>query len=119
MPFVYDDLAEICRNNNTLISWLQEKELLGDFGGPCLRCLKGHFTMRKDSSYSKDGVVWRCSNSKCTNKTSIRTDSWFFGSHLTLSQIVKLTYYWVYKLPLEFIARELKIGGEHTIVSWC
>ena len=27
MPFVYDDLAEICRNNDTLISWLQEKEL--------------------------------------------------------------------------------------------
>ena len=33
--------------------------------------------------------------------------------------MIKLTYHWDYKLPLEFIAGELKIGSEHTIVDWC
>ena len=50
---------------------------------------------------------------------SIIEGSWFSGSQLHLDQVIKLTYYWVYKLPLEFIARELKIGSEHTIVDWC
>ena len=46
--------------------------------------------------------------------------SWFSGIHLSLDQVIKLIYYWVYKLPLGFIARELKkIGSEQTIVDWC
>ena len=115
MPFVYDNLAKICLNKDYLISWLRKKELLGDFSEPCL---KGYFTFRQDKSYSSDGVLWRFSHSKCTNKISIREDSWFSGTHLSLEQVIKLTYYWVYKLPLEFITRELKIS-EHTIVDWC
>ena len=109
MPFVYDDLAVICRNKDNLIFWLREKELLGNFSGPCTKCLYGHFTLRQDKSYSIDGVLWRCSHSKCTNKISIREGSWFSGTHLSLDQVIKLTYYWVYKLPLEFIARELQV----------
>jgi hypothetical protein len=34
-------------------------------------------------------------------------------------QIIKLTYYWVYKLAAEFVARELRIGSEHTLLDWC
>ena len=37
MPFVYDGLPEICRDHENLITWLREKELLGDFSGPCLK----------------------------------------------------------------------------------
>ena len=38
-----------------------------------------------------------------------------------MEQIVKLTYYWVYKhdkCPAEFVARELRIGSQHTLVDW-
>lgn len=118
MSMVYDDIAEICRNQQGLISWLQQKEILGDFGGVCSACFTGNVYLRADKSYSKDQVVWRCSNSSCNKKTSIRDGSWFAKSHLTLSQIIKLTYYWVYKLPAEFVTRELKIGSEHTLVDW-
>lgn len=51
MPFVYDNLAEICREK--LLVWLREEELLGDFSGPCLKCARGHFSFRKVQSYSK------------------------------------------------------------------
>jgi len=71
----------------------------------------------EDKSYSKDGVVWRCSNRKC-KKNSVREGSWFSGTHLLLEQTVKLTHYWVYEQPGQFISRELKIGGEHTVVDW-
>ena len=39
------------------------------------------------------------------------------GTPLLLEQAVKLTYYWVYELLGDFIARELKIGSDHTIVN--
>ena len=79
-----------------------------------------YFTFRQDKIYSSDCVLWRCSHSKCRNKISLREKSWFSGIHLSLDQVIKLIYYWVYKLPLEFIARELKkIGSEQTIVDWC
>ena len=53
-----------------------------------------------------------------TKKNSIRENSWFSGTHLSLEQAVKLTYYWVYELPNDFISRELKIGSDHTLVDW-
>ena len=118
MSFVYDDLARVCFDKGTLISWLQEKELLGDFRGICEKCLKGKVYLRNDKSYSKDQVVWRCSNDSCNKKTSIREGSWFSGTHLLLEQAIKLTYYWVYKTPSEFVLRELRIGSEHTIADW-
>ena len=33
-------------------------------------------------------------------------------------QIVKLTYYWVYKCTEQFVQRELRISSNSTIVDW-
>lgn len=118
MSLVYDEISEICSDQRRLIEWLSEEGLLGDFSGGCELCCEGVKRFVKDSSYSKDGVVWRCTNRKCNRKTSIREGSWFKGTHLSLSRVVKLTYYWVYQLPSEHIARELRIGSEHTLVDW-
>ena len=118
MPFVYDDIYEICKERRFLIDWLQGRGLLGDLSGICECCFEGKGKLVEDKSYSKDGVVWRCTNRKCNKKVSIREESWFSGSHLLLEQIVKLTYYWVYSLPKDHISRELKIGSEHTLVDW-
>ena len=63
-------------------------------------------------------MCWRCSNGKCNKKLSIREGSWFSKSNLLLEQIVKLTYYRVYKCPADFVTRELRIGSEHTLVDW-
>ena len=40
------------------------------------------------------------------------------GSHLDVVQIVKLTYYWVYKCTEQFVHRELRISSNSTIVDW-
>lgn len=117
MTFVYDDIYEICKNRRFLIDWLQIKGLLGNFNGLCDHCSEGSLHLVEDKSYSKDGVVWRCTNRNCNKKVSVREGSWFSGSHLLLEQIVKLTYYWVYDLPNDFIFRELRIGSDHTVVD--
>ena len=62
--------------------------------------------------------MYRCSNRDCNKKISIRGNSWFAYSHLELSHIVKLTYYWVYKCTNEQVQHELRIGSDHTVVNW-
>ena len=45
--------------------WLEDSELLGDFGGPCRHSIKGSVTLNIDRSCSKERVVWRCTNEEC------------------------------------------------------
>ena len=73
----YDDVNEVCGEISKLRKWLEDSELLGDYGGPCRRCIKGSVTLKIDKSYSKDGVVWKCTNEECGKKNSIRQDSCF------------------------------------------
>ena len=65
MSLVYDDIYEITRDTFNLISWLHEKGVIGNFGGDCVRWLEGKFTLKKDSSYRKDGFLWRCTKKNC------------------------------------------------------
>ena len=73
----------------------------------------------RDASYSKDEMVWKCTNRKCNKKVSVRKGSWLEGSHLTLEQILKFTYMWVWRCDQEFIMRECRMGSCSTIVDWC
>jgi len=118
MPYVYDDIYEICKNRRYLIDWLQRFGLLGDVVGVCSVCVEGSVRLVEDKSYRNDGVVWRCSNRQCNKKTSVREGSWYSGTHFLIEQSVKLTYYCVYELPGKFISRELKISRDHTVVDW-
>ena len=118
MSLVYDDIYEITRDTFNLIQWLQDKGVIGNFGGECVRCFEGRITLKKDSSYGRDGFVWRCTKKECGYKISVRAGSWFEQSHLTLQQVVKLTYYWVYKTRQDTVRRELRINCEETIVDW-
>ena len=50
-------------------------------------------------------------------KVSIRHNSRFDNSNLTLEKIILLTYFWVYKCQVDFVKHELDIC-DHTIVDW-
>ena len=52
MPFVYDDIYEICKERRFLIDWLQGRGLLGDFSGICECCFEGKVKLVEDKSYS-------------------------------------------------------------------
>ena len=55
MSLVYDDIYEITRDTFNLIQWLQDKGVIGNFGGECVRCFEGRITLKNDSSYGRDG----------------------------------------------------------------
>ena len=92
--------------------------MVGYFGRDCVRCFEGRITLKKDSSYSRDGFVWRCTKKECGYQISVREGSWFKQSHLTLQLVVKLTYNWVYKTRQDTVRLELKINCEETIADW-
>ncbi|XP_046573684.1 uncharacterized protein LOC124281755 [Haliotis rubra] len=114
----YDDVYRLTLDSSALVDWLTTRGVIGDFEGACPRCTSGQLTRKKDSSYGRDGLVWRCRVKTCGQKVSIREGSWFSGSHLTLPQLMKHLYYWVYKTPSHVIQRELRIGSCHTLVDW-
>jgi hypothetical protein len=65
-------------------------------GKTCGSCDSGKFGLRKNSSYSSDGFVWKCSNKACHKRISIRIVSWFKNHRLTLEKVLLLTYFRVY-----------------------
>ena len=68
-------------------------EETGDFQDmDCPSCHSGRLRLVKDASYSKDGYCFKCCDRSFNKKVSIRKGSWFEGSHLTLEQVLKLTY---------------------------
>jgi hypothetical protein len=113
--FNYEKLVLLCNNKDRLLAWLRLKHILGNFASECI-CQKGHIKLRKENALD-DGYIWRCTNKKCYKKISIRHNSWFSLSRLSIPTIMKITYFWVYKLQQDFVQHELDLS-EHTLVDW-
>ena len=64
-----------------------------------------------------DGKRWYCGN--CNIRKSLRDDSFFSRSHLSLQKIIVLIYCWSYDMPQTAIKRETGIDSNHTVVDWC
>ena len=118
MPLKLKDLYRITQSVQNLIQWLFSLGLLLNLEGKsCEVCDKGHFGLRNDPTFSRDGVYWKCSNKVCGKKVSIRTNSWFSNSNLTLENSVFLVYFWVYRATEEFVIHELDLSRK-TLVDW-
>ena len=118
---ILEDVFDLCRKDKGEIGkWLRRHEVIGNFQDmDCPSCHSGRLRLVKDASYSKDGYCFKCCDRSCNKKVSIRKGSWFEGSHMTLEQVLKLSYMWVWKCDQQFIMRECRIGSTATIVDWC
>jgi len=65
---------------------------------------------------STDGVQWRCSS--CNFTKSIRFQSFFERSHLSLQTLVELIYHWSLQHSETEIKDDLNIDW-HSVVNWC
>ena len=123
---LFVELDRLCSTFDGYYNFCVEKNLIADLRGKsCHKCGVGKFTLVKDNCYKLDGHVYRCTNrkgtsgrAKCYTKVSIRKGSWFEKSHLSIPQILKLTYLWAYEAENRLIQREAEIGGCATIVDW-
>eukprot|EP00731_Ephydatia_muelleri_P021868 Em0014g459a len=73
-----------------------------------------------DPGFAQDNPGWRCPNKCCRKVKSIRHDSWFSQSHLTLEQILEVTFLWTEDMPGETARKWIeteKIGGVGKVVE--
>jgi transposase-like protein len=63
-----------------------------------------------------DGCIWRCPD--CRKKTSIRHNSWFSGSKLSLQRMLLILYMWSQDLEQDYVKFEVGIGSDHTISNF-
>ena len=117
--WTYDLLKEemLC-NKDRLIGWLMDEKLIAKSRkcGHCNEMMK--LVIANDRS---DGFKWECrrqiNRKRHRVEISIRKDSWFEKSNLTLEEIVKLTYWWCRGVSQEDIRHEVNVS-EHTAVDW-
>lgn len=101
----------------TCIHWLARRGLLVN-SRQCEVC-PGHIQCRLvNRANGIDGCEWRCPNSaRCNFKKSLRHESFFSDSHLTLQQIVELIYHWSRDHREVEVMDELNIT-DHPVVEW-
>ncbi|CAF0735031.1 unnamed protein product [Brachionus calyciflorus] len=64
-----------------------------------------------------DKYRWECSDSKCKKSSSIRTNTWFAKSKLSIRQILITIFSWYIKLPQNLAANEA-YASERTMFDW-
>ena len=98
------------------IKWCQTNGLLAkDKMSAC----NGLMAIRERNSETNKGFYFRCTVRSCRKEISVRKDTNFEGSHLSIATIVQFIYFWcrdsVKQDELQF---QLEIGGSDTIVDW-
>ena len=108
---------ELCRLTHTnldCIQWLAQHCLLAN-SFLCQNCqVPMSFQQREGDTYV-DGFVWSCR--LCRRQRSLRTGSFFEGSHLSLTQILDIIFYWSYDLRQVYIREDTGIARK-TAVDW-
>jgi hypothetical protein len=79
-----------------LISYLKEIKFIDHSKLRCLKC-NGVLTLN-NKQRSVDGLIYQCNgkfeSKPCNGSRSVRANSWFSRSKLTMFQIMSYTYYW-------------------------
>ncbi|KAL8585556.1 hypothetical protein ACOMHN_046216 [Nucella lapillus] len=109
------ELIQAVDTTEKTIQWLARRGMLRNHllchvcgNGMTVSAYNGHI----------EGKRWKCP-AQCRGATkSIRFDSWFQRSHLSLTKCILLLYFWVEDFPQDKICRELGISS-HTAVDWC
>jgi transposase-like protein len=70
----------------------------------------------KDST-SADGIIFRCNNSRCRSKRSIRDQTFFAQSKLSISNILLIIYFWCHDFTQKQVEHELQISKK-TLIDW-
>ena len=115
------ELALSTANKDRCIEWCKRHNLLAR----SMKCPKQQCD--NDLSWTRrsrvpDGYMWRCSKKSCNREVSIRHNSWFCGSHLSISKILALTYAWAHSFTTSQAMHETssraKTTSSETVVDW-
>ena len=114
-------LSKILADHDQCIQWCKEHNLLASsIMCPRENCSNTLSWTRRASS--RDGFEWRCSRRKCNGMASMRQNSWFSGSRLSIEKVLALTYAWVHKFTTTQAVHETSLDDEststETVIDW-
>ena len=115
-PFDFERIIDLTRCKSVLRDFFCTNNVLFNFNGLCNRCHKGQLYLRHDKS-AAGGLMWRCSNKLCYCKIPSRKHSNFSGSHLSLSVITKIIYFWTQRYPQEIVIFETGLSN-HSVIDF-
>ena len=115
------ELALLTADKDRCIEWCKQHDLLvRSMKCPNQQCDNDLSWTRR--SRVPDGYMWRCSKKSCNGEVSIRHNSWFCGSHLSISKILALTYAWAHSFTTSQAMHETssrdKTTSSETVVDW-
>lgn len=84
------ELAVLTCNKDNCIAWLRQNNLLAR----AMVCACGSAMQEKVYTRAIDGITWRCPVQRCRKTVNIRKGSFFERSHLSLTQLLDLIYWW-------------------------
>lgn len=112
--FNFQFLYVALKDNESLCKWLIDVGLIAD-KYICPKCNKEmSFCVVTDVS---DGFIWRCQRERHSVKRSLRRNTWFQDSKLSLKDILAVTYMWCLNMTNDSIIRDLNLGSR-TVVEW-
>ena len=105
-------LCILTEDNGATIDFLASHRLLANSFN-CDRC-NGLCSLIAYAQGS-DGIRWKCR--PCNFAKSIRTNSFFQGSHLSLPRILDLMYFWSVESPNSIFENEVG-ANKNTVMDW-
>ena len=110
----YWDLAQALTDIPTTIRWCRDRQLLAA-EMVCESCGKECREVKRPRY--PEGVCWRCPRKGCQKLFSLRHNSCFSNSKLSVEMILRLLHNWSTRTPLGDVIKEVKIGSE-SVVRW-
>lgn len=110
--FTYEKLLQIIDNDSKKsINWARQNGLLAK------KCICCEIEMKeKTTNDNIEKLRWKCS--KCKKTKTIKFNSIFEKSKLSINLLIKLIYWWSKGLNAENTAKQLAIKSDNTIVNW-
>ena len=114
-------LSRMVSDHERCIQWCKEHNLLSSsINCPRQGCENTLNWQRRAAS--GDGFVWRCSKKNCNGQASIRQNSWFSGSKLSIEKVIALTYAWAHSYTTTQAMHETSLDDEttssETVIDW-
>ena len=114
-------LSRMLSDHERCIQWCKEHNLLSSsINCPRQGCENTLNWQRRAAS--GDGFVWRCSKKNCNGQASIRQNSWFSGSKLSIEKVIALTYAWAHSYTTTQAMHETSLDDEstssETVIDW-
>ena len=104
----YRELSLALFDGEAAVHWCQRHKLLSD-SNMCPKC-GTDMRLVKRKGTNPENMGCRCPRKGCRKEVALRSRTFFEGSHLLISQILSMIYFWSTKTPVGKVMAEVDIS---------